>query len=409
MRTMIVGVHYPAIHAVFEMMMQELKELALALNIEVQYSFVQNLPVPDKQTYLGSGKVSELRQFIQTEAIDLVLFNEELTSVQYLYFQDQLDCAIEDRTSLILRIFEQRARSREAILQVGIARLKYTLPRLVGAHRELTGQQGGSGFRGSGETQLENDRRLLHQKLQRYEKELRQIAKERQTQRDKRKKSDLPIVALVGYTNSGKSTLLNALVDEKKVFEKDMLFATLQTATRYCETDDHLPFLLTDTVGFISFLPHELIQAFRSTLEEIREADLIIQVIDVSHPEYTKHIETTEQVLESLGVKDIPMLYVYNKIDKGNIVFLQTREPHLLISAKEKTNLDQLKRFLGKTLFGNLERYQLWIPYAQGETFAMIMRHVHVKEVQYQENGIYMDIETLPSFKKKLESFIILN
>ena len=132
MRTMIVGVHYPAIHAVFEMMMQELKELALALNIEVQYSFVQNLPVPDKQTYLGSGKVSELRQFIQTEAIDLVLFNEELTSVQYLYFQDQLDCAIEDRTSLILRIFEQRARSREAILQVGIARLKYTLPRLVG-------------------------------------------------------------------------------------------------------------------------------------------------------------------------------------------------------------------------------------------------------------------------------------
>ena len=216
-------------------------------------------------------------------------------------------------------------------------------------------------------------------------------------------------MALVGYTNSGKSTLLNALVDEKKVFEKDMLFATLQTATRYCETDDHLPFLLTDTVGFISFLPHELIQAFRSTLEEIREADLIIQVIDVSHPEYTKHIETTEQVLESLGVKDIPMLYVYNKIDKGNIVFLQTREPHLLISAKEKTNLDQLKRFLGKTLFGNLERYQLWIPYAQGETFAMIMRHVHVNEVQYQENGIYMDIETLPSFKKKLESFIILN
>lgn len=409
MRTMIVGVHHPAIHNVFETMMQELKDLALALDINVQYSLIQNLTVPDKQTYLGSGKVEELISFVKTEEIDIVIFNEELSSNQYLYFQEKLNCEIEDRTSLILRIFEKRARTREAILQVGIARLKYTLPRLIGAHQDLSGQQGGSGFRGSGETQLETDRRLLYQKLQRYEKELKQIVKERQTQRDKRKKSDLPIVALVGYTNSGKSTLMNALIDEKKVFEKDMLFATLQTATRYCETEDHLPFLLTDTVGFISFLPHELIQAFRSTLEEIKEADLIIHVIDVSHPEYPEHIRTTEQVLESLGVKEIPILYVYNKIDKGNIVFLQTREPHVLISAKQKTNLDELKRYLRRTLFCHLERYQLWIPYAEGEMFASIMRHVHVNEIQYQENGIYMDVETLPSFKKKLASFIIVN
>ena len=248
----------------------ELKSLCIACDIEVEDVVIQKLEKINPATYIGKGKIEEIRLRLDGE---MVIFDDELSPLQVKNLTDQLQTEVTDRTDLILRIFEQRAQTKEAKLQVEIARDQYLLPRLAGMQEHMSHQQGGSGFRGSGEKQIELDRRIISRKLSRSRKELAQIVKQRQTQRERRKRNNVPVIALVGYTNSGKSTLLNTLCQnkEKKVFEKDMLFATLQTSTRNIKIKNHTC-LLTDTVGFIERLPHNLIQAFRSTLEEVKEA-----------------------------------------------------------------------------------------------------------------------------------------
>ncbi len=355
MANLIVGVKSFEDDDTFDRKITELRQLGKALGLDIDYEMIQNLDKINDLSYVGSGKMIELKDFILSQDIQYVIFNDELTARQYNYLSDALQIDILDRTSLILAIFEKRAHTKEAILQVEIAKLNYQLPRLVGQHQDIIGQMGGSGFRGAGETQLELDRRQLYGQLQKLKQELRKTVKQRQIQRRQRQNNDIPIVSLVGYTNSGKSTLMNTLMkknhkEHKRVFEKDMLFATLETSTRLVDQQGKLPFLLIDTVGFIAYLPHVLVEAFKSTLEEIKEADLLLHVIDASDPNYLEHVATTNAVLEEIGVKDIPMLYLYNKVDLGGYTFVQAEEPHLFISAKYGQNLESLYQYIRKTL-----------------------------------------------------------
>lgn len=312
----------------------ELKSLCIACDIEVEDVVIQKLEKINPATYIGKGKIEEIRLRLDGE---MVIFDDELSPLQVKNLTDQLQTEVTDRTDLILRIFEQRAQTKEAKLQVEIARDQYLLPRLAGMQEHMSHQQGGSGFRGSGEKQIELDRRIISRKLSRSRKELAQIVKQRQTQRERRKRNNVPVIALVGYTNSGKSTLLNTLCQnkEKKVFEKDMLFATLQTSTRNIKIKNHTC-LLTDTVGFIERLPHNLIQAFRSTLEEVKEADLLLHVVDSSFEDYQLQVDTTNKVLEELGVENTPMIYVYNKVDLNKYGYVHPVTPLCFYICKGK-------------------------------------------------------------------------
>ena len=412
MANMIVGIKTNENQFYFEKKFEETIQLCKALDLEMDYEMTQNLEDVNQLSYIGKGKVEELIEFVKMYEIETIVFNDELTSNQYNFLAEILEVTILDRTSLILAIFEQRARTKEAVLQVKIAKLKYQLPRLTGSHQDIIGQLGGSGFRGAGETQLELDRRQLYNELHRLEGELKKVVLQRQTQRAKRKDGDLPVVALVGYTNSGKSTLMNTFLKRtnhqtKAVFEKDMLFATLETSTRLIDGYHQLPFLLTDTVGFISYLPHVLVQAFKSTLEEIKEADLLIQVVDASDPECEEHIQTTNEVLKELGVEDIPMLYAYNKVDLGGYAFIETKDPHVFISAKNEINIDAIDRFIRKTLYPHVKRVHLLIPYEQGEVYSYLSSHCEIISESFENNGIYLVVEVLPSDYRRVEQYLI--
>ncbi|MBQ3516135.1 MAG: GTPase HflX, partial [Lachnospiraceae bacterium] len=277
----------------FDLYMDELKQLARACNMEVVCIITQKLDMPNKATLIGPGKVEEVKESAVMLDADIVIFAQTLSPSQLRNLQNQLHIAIMDRTSLILEIFSKRARTREAKIQVEVARLQYTLPRLVGLHEALSRQGGGSGSmsnKGAGEKKLELDRRYLENRLAQLRRELKDLEENRQVQRKRRDKNGVFRVALVGYTNAGKSTLMNAFIDygkkgddldkdEKKVFEKDMLFATLDTTVRRIEPEGKIPFLLTDTVGFVSHLPHALVEAFHSTLEETKDADVLLHVV----------------------------------------------------------------------------------------------------------------------------------
>ena len=308
----------------FERSMQELWNLAKACNMEPVGQVVQNLPKLHQALYMGKGKLLEVKEYVETEEIDLLIFDRSLTPTQLRNLQNILDCPILDRTTLILEIFAVRAKTREAKLQVEYAGLQYVLPRLTGMHKALSRQGGGSGLanKGAGEKKLELDRRRIEKRMSELGKELKKIVQERETQRKKRQGSRVPRVALVGYTNAGKSTLMNRMLDQymrdasKKVLEKDMLFATLDTTVRRISPGHGQEFLLSDTVGFIHQLPAALIKAFRSTLEEAKEADLLLHVLDYSDESYRKQREVTEETLRDLGAGDIPVIYVCNKADR---------------------------------------------------------------------------------------------
>ena len=308
--------------------LKELGALAEACDMEVAGSVCQTLEAVHKAFYIGTGKVDEVKELAQECNADVIIFDNSLSPMQMRNLQERLEKPILDRSALILDIFAGRARSREAKLQVETARLQYMMPRLVGLHAALSRQGGASGSmssRGAGEKKLELDRRVLEQRLAQFRRELKEVGSERETQRKRRMKSGLPKVALVGYTNAGKSTILNAMLDlyggedaegeEKRVLERDMLFATLDTTVRKIAPENHHPFLLSDTVGFIHKLPHNLVEAFHSTLEEAREADLLLQVVDYSDEHYKEQIAVTNQTLKKLGTEGIPMLYLYNKSD----------------------------------------------------------------------------------------------
>ena len=315
----------------------ELKGLAQACGLNPVSTVTQNTDSVTHATYMGSGKVSSLKKEVEEHDADIVLFNEALTPMQMRNLEKILDTEVLDRTGLILQIFASRARTREARLQVESARLQYMLPRLVGMRAELSRQGGGSGRlsnKGAGEQKLELDRRRIEHRIAELRRELEVVSRERTTQRSRRMQTGMTRVALVGYTNAGKSTVMNALLNhcskkqansrdiiesdgenKKQVFEADMLFATLDTSVRRIDAPGHIPFLLSDTVGFVSDLPHSLVKAFRSTLDEVCCADLLLEVVDFSDPDYRKQIEVTAKTLSEIGAGHIPVVYLYNKTD----------------------------------------------------------------------------------------------
>ena len=346
----------------FERSMEELWNLAEACGMQVTGQITQNMERPHSALYMGKGKLSEVKEFLEQHPVDVVIFDRQLSPSQLRNLEQLLDCAILDRTSLILEIFAVRARTREARLQVESARLQYILPRLTGMHKALSRQGGGSGIsnKGAGEKKLELDRRRIEKRMSELRRELEQVSKEREIQRNRRQGSGIPRVALVGYTNAGKATLMNSMLDKysrdpsKRVMEKNMLFATLDTTVRRIHTGPQKEFLLSDTVGFIHQLPTGLIKAFRSTLEEAREADLLLHVLDYSDEACRQQREVTEETLKELGAGDIPVIYVYNKSDLrmqedgSKMTLPRIQENRIYLSAKTGEGIQELVDMIWK-------------------------------------------------------------
>lgn len=386
----------------FELAMNEMVSLVEACNMEPVGRVEQNMESANAATYIGAGKVQEVREMVKALEADMVVFDNGLSPIQLRNLSRELGCAVMDRTTLILEIFSVRAKTREAKLQVEVARLQYMLPRLVGLHDALSRQGGASGAmsnKGAGEKKLELDRRKLEQRLTTMRRELENIAEERKTQRKKRAESGIPRVALVGYTNAGKSTIMNAMLsayakdEEKKVYEEDMLFATLDTTVRRIAPTDKNAFLLSDTVGFISNLPHNLVKAFRSTLEEVREADLLVQVIDYSDENYMEHIRVTEDTLKDLGAEKIPMIYAFNKADlcrMGEFATVQG-DDRLYLSAKSCSGIETLTALITGKLSTGYQDCSFIIPYERGDLVSYFNDNAVVYCTEYREDGIYME------------------
>ena len=374
-KVIIVGVNTNTTNSDFNYEMEELKNLCQACELEVVDIITQNLEIINPKTYVGKGKLEELKMVIESQEIDTIVFNDELKPMQISNIQKFLSIDIYDRTYIILEIFRRRAQTKEAYLQVEIAYLKYQLPRLIGTYTNLSRQRGVANAargRGIGETKLELDRRNIYDRIAFLNNQLKELTDLRKNQRSRRKRNQMKIVSLVGYTNSGKSSILNNLLNHskhvrKEVLEKDMLFATLETSTRLIKTNNNLQFLITDTVGFINKLPHQLVEAFKATLEEITESDLIIHVVDSANPNFEKQIQITNQVLSEIGVKDIPIIYAFNKIDlhEGYFYIPPAYLNAIRISATNNINFDDFLSLIEEEIFSSYHLVTLQIPYAK--------------------------------------------
>lgn len=419
-KVLIVGVNFTTEHKSqhFDLAMEEMASLVKACDMEPVGRIEQNMESANTATYIGAGKVQEVREMVRALEADLVVFDNGLSPIQLRNLSRDLDCPVMDRTTLILEIFSARAKTREAKLQVEVARLQYMLPRLIGLHDALSRQGGASGAmsnKGAGEKKLELDRRRLEQRLTTMRRELEKISGERETQRKKRAASGIPRVALVGYTNAGKSTVMNAMLSaydgegEKMVYEEDMLFATLDTTVRRITPPDQNDFLLSDTVGFISNLPHNLVKAFRSTLEEVREADLLIQVIDYSDENYTEHIRVTEETLKDLGAERIPMIYAYNKADlcgMGTFATIQG-DDRLYLSAKSQSGIDALMTLISGKLSKRYQDCAFIIPYQRGDVVSYLNDNAVVHCTEYREDGVYMETNVSRIDAARYEQFLV--
>ena len=392
--------------------MEELQGLAEAANVEVAATMVQNAEKVTAGTFIGSGKLEELAEACKNMEADIVIFNDELTGMQLRNIEDAVGVRVIDRTILILDIFADRATSREGKLQVELAQLQYRMPRLLGFGKSLSRLGGGIGTRGPGEKKLETDRRHIQSRMDEIKSEINEVKAQRSTQRAKREKSELPVAALVGYTNAGKSSIMNRILalndkTEKQVFEKDMLFATLDTAQRLVRLDEKHSFILVDTVGFVSKLPHTLVSAFKATLEELTYADLLIQVVDGSFENADFHMQVTESVLKELGVDDKPMLIVLNKCDKligGELV--GAGRDCMMISAKTGEGFDQFLERVKNVLFSDMEMVSMLIPYSRGDVLSSIRDKAQPSVVDYRGDGTYIEVELNEADRNRYKEFI---
>jgi GTP-binding protein HflX len=343
--------------------------------------------------------------------VDTVIFNDELSGIQLRNLEDKLGVRVIDRTILILDIFASRAVSKEGKLQVELAQLQYRLPRLTGFGKSLSRLGAGIGTRGPGEKKLETDRRHLSKRMNEIKKELQAVKNNRKTQRTKRQKEGLPVVALVGYTNSGKSALMNRLLkltekEEKIVFEEDILFATLDTAQRNVKFYTNQEFILIDTVGFISKLPHSLVNAFKSTLEEVVYADLLLHVVDASYPDHDFHINVTNQVLKEIGAGDKEKIMVYNKIDIAEEMFVPNGDEIIYISATRGDNLELLVQRIKEKLFASNIVVSMLVPYDRGDVMSYLHEKCRVMQMEYKAGGTYVKTEISNKDYGRLEEYI---
>lgn len=400
----------------FEYSMEELGNLAGAINVEIMGTVTQNMERINSSYYVGKGKIEEIKNYYDEVGANLVIFNDELSPSQIRNLENGLECKVIDRTMLILDIFARRARSRESRMQVDLAQLQYMLPRLIGLRASLGRQGGGTGGglqnKGAGETKLELDRRIIEDQIAKLKRDLDSMEGQRETQRKQRRRSGLPVVSLVGYTNAGKSTLMNAILEkmdaeiDKKVFEKDMLFATIDTSVRQVKLPDNKEFLLTDTVGFVGKLPHNLVKAFRSTLEEARDSDLLLQVVDVSHPEYRFMMDVTNKTLQDVGVENVPTINIFNKSDLADVAYPKVTNDSVWLSAKDGKGMEELVELIKSYIFGKYITCKLLVPFDRGDVVSYLNDKANVKETSYEEEGTLMTVEMLIDDRERFEEFI---
>lgn len=373
--------------------MEELAGLAEADGVAVAGQMIQSLERSNTATLIGKGKVEELAELCRNMEADMVIFNDELSGVQLRNLEEALEVRVIDRTILILDIFADRAVSREGKLQVELAQLQYRMPRLTGFGRSLSRLGGGIGTRGPGEKKLETDRRHIAGRIDDIKAELARIGKTRQVQRSGREKSQIPVVALMGYTNSGKSAIMNRLLqlserEDKTVSSQNMLFATLDTQHRKITLEQGSEFILIDTVGFVSRLPHSLVEAFKSTLEEVRYADLLIHVVDSSYENRDFYMEVTNKVIEQIGAGDKDQIVAYNKMDIAKSVPLDVSgHEAVYLSAKTGENINVLVEKIREKIFGGRVEMTLLIPYQRGDITSYLCENAQIFSMEYEEEG----------------------
>ena len=386
--------------------LSELRELAKTAGAEVVDSFIQNRPSPDNATYVGEGKLSEIQTFSQENQVTLLIFDDELTGSQTRNIEEFTGIRAVDRTTLILDIFAQRARSHEGRLQVELAQQKYRLPRLLGLGTQLSRLGGGIGTRGPGETKLESDRRHIRRRIHALEEALEELSAQRARTRERRKKNNAITVALVGYTNVGKSTLLNQLTSSE-VYVQDQLFATLDPTARELTLPNGQSVILMDTVGLIQRLPHQLVEAFHSTLEVAADADLILLVCDYSNPDRERQLDVAKKLLDELGCGEIPMITVCNKIDRLDNPAPESNSRRVFISAKDPKTLPPLLHAIEEALASRICTMDLLLPYSDGSLLHLIREKGQVLSESYESDGIRVKASINRQYQKALSPYQI--
>lgn len=403
-KVLLVGVELQG-DANFSMSMEELASLAKTAGAKVGGIYTQKREKYDSKTFVGAGKLEEIAQIAEADEVDTVIVNNRLTPRQNSNLEAALGVKVIDRMQLILDIFALRARSHEGKLQVHLAQLKYMLPRLVGQGVMLSRQAGGIGSRGPGESQLELNRRSIRNQIHDIERQLKVVEKNRTTVRERRLQAGIFKIGLIGYTNAGKSTIMNAMTD-KRQYEADELFATLDATTKKIHLSDTFQVTLTDTVGFIQDLPTELISAFKSTLEESMNVDLLLHVIDASDDNHAEQEQVVLEILKDLGMQDIPRLALYNKADKVKENFAPTQFPHVLISAKDPSAHEQIKKIIMAKIKTMFQSFEIKVPIAESYRLHDLASIALIEKRVYEEGAEYLSGYISADNKWKLEEFL---